>query len=84
MGGFFHKSMQTSLGTWDNILSVKMVLYGKIISYMKKLKKKARKNKSKNIKPKVELGLQYHDVLQKIREKTKKELLKKKKMKEKK
>ena len=59
-------------------------VYGKIISYMKKLKKKARKNKSKNIKPKVELGLQYHDVLQKIREKTKKELLKKKKMKEKK
>ena len=51
---------------------------------MKKLKKKARKNKIKNIKPKVELGLQYHDVLQKIREKTKKELLKKKKMKEKK
>ena len=47
-------------------------------------RKKARKSKSKNIKPKVELGLQYHDVLQKIREKTKKELLKKKKMKEKK
>ena len=39
-------------------------VYGKIISYMKKLKKKARKNKSKNIKPKVELGLQYHDLLQ--------------------
>ena len=48
------------------------------------IRKKAKKSKSKNIKPKVELGLQYHDVLQKIREKTKKELLKKKKMKEKK
>ena len=30
-----------------------------------KIKKKARKSKSKNIKPKVEMGLQYHDQLQK-------------------
>ena len=37
-----------------------------------KIKKKARKTKNKNIKPKVELGLQYHDdQLQRRRKKVK-------------
>ena len=34
-------------------------------------RKKARKSKSKNIKPKVELGLQYHDQLQVRKKKVK-------------
>ena len=55
-----------------------VLLMEKIMSYKKNKRKKARKSKSKNIKPKVELELQYYDLCKKFTNKAKKEFLRKK------